>query len=107
MESNIALVYMTLNMIIILYLFNLYVSFSYNNFLLTRQRLKTALFFLIFLVLVRTICFQIRFVDAPSPAPCFVKDIRIAIDAIFKCLSFSLTWISPGSKFIQFLMPKV
>ena len=76
MESNLALVYMTLNMIYIILIIIFNVLFihiiTFNNFLLTRQRLKR-LYFLIFLV--RTI------VSVVAPSPRLRKKfIRIAIN---------------------------
>ena len=68
MESNLALVYTTLNMIYIILIITFNVLFihiiTFNNFLLTRQRLKR-LYFLIFLV--RTI------VSVVAPSPHFAR----------------------------------
>ncbi len=86
--------------------------YNFNNFPLTRQRLKTV-YFLIFLVLVRTNRFRFpNFVSvaAPSPTPKTAGPRASASPSTptnFKCLSCLLVWINPGSYFNQFLMPKV
>jgi hypothetical protein len=93
MESNIALVYMTLNMI---YNYNIYLIkfihiITFNNFLLTRQRLKTASFSH-FLVLEREHSFPIfvfRRCTEPNPKDPRSEGIRIATDA--KCFSLLST----------------
>ncbi len=116
MESNIALVYMTLNMIYyIIFIINLYYH-KFNNFLLTRQRLKRLSFF--FFVCSssceRTHSFPNSFPNckafaAPSPNPKTPGPRASASPTtpIAKCLSCLLVWINPGSYFNQFLMPKV
>ena len=83
MEDKYSLVYMTVNMIILLllyYLIHLYYIF-FNNFLLTRQRLKR-LYFLIFPVLVKEqFSFRFRRCTEPNPEDRRSEGIRIAIDA--------------------------
>ncbi len=82
--------------------------YNFNNFPLTRQRLKR-LSFLVCSSSWENIRFRFRFRQCTEPNPCDVKSkgIRIAIDANHQCLSFSLVWINPGSYLFSFLMPKV
>ena len=91
---------MTLNMIyIILYLLIIHIIIAIKTFLLTRQRLKTALFSHF-----SSSCenhFRFRRCTEPTPKDPRSEGIRIAIDAN-QCLSFLLIWIKPGSDLISF-----
>jgi hypothetical protein len=90
MESNIALVYMTLNMIIILYI---YLIYSYYILLITSFNQRSLTGFIFVLVLVRTFVSVV----APSPAPVLKsQDIRIANNTNPSHLSHFSTRINPG-----------
>ncbi len=80
---------------------------TFNNFLLTRQRLKTALFSHFSSSCENQICFRC----CPEPSPLFFvrsKDIRIANDANRQM--FFIVFVDQDQsrfRFDQFLMPKV